>query len=136
MRNYYVYMITNTHNTVLYTGVSNDLERRLYEHRHKLTRGFSARYNLHKLVYAEATADVNAAISREKQIKGWVRARKNALVNESNPLWLDLSADWSSAGGDSSLRRRGILRCAQDDTLMLNDTLDLNDARDLSDTPF
>jgi len=107
MRNYYVYMITNTHNTVLYTGVSNDLERRLYEHRHKLTRGFSARYNLHKLVYVEVTADVGAAISREKQIKGWVRARKNALVNESNPLWLDLSADWSSAGGDSSLLPQG-----------------------------
>ena len=104
MKTYYVYMLTNTHNTALYTGVTNDLARRLYEHRHKLARGFSAKYNLHKLVYFETTEDVNAAISREKQIKGWLRTRKNALVNETNPLWLDLSAEWSSVGGDPSLR--------------------------------
>ncbi len=101
MKQYWVYMITNTHNTVLYTGVTNDLERRMYEHKNKITGEFSAKYNLHKLVYCESTNDINAAIAREKQIKGWLRRKKNALVQESNPVWLDLSAEW---GRDSSLR--------------------------------
>lgn len=87
-------MITNSRNTVLYTGVTNNLERRMYEHKNKLIRGFSERYKLHKLVYCEETNDINAAIAREKQIKGWLRSRKNALVNENNPAWDDLSAGW------------------------------------------
>ena len=94
MNHYWVYMITNSRNTVLYTGVTNNLERRMYEHKNKLIKGFSERYNLHKLVYCEATNDINAAIAREKQIKGWLRSRKNALVNENNPAWDDLSVGW------------------------------------------
>jgi putative endonuclease len=94
MKSYFVYMLTNTHNNVLYTGVTNNLERRIYEHKNKIIKGFSDKYNLSKLVYCEETGDVNAAIAREKQIKGWVRAKKNALINEMNPDWHDLSADW------------------------------------------
>ena len=94
MKNYYVYLLTNTHNTVLYTGVTNNIERRLYEHKNKLIKGFTEKYNLHKLVYVEETNDVNAAIAREKQIKGWVRVKKDALVINQNPKWLDLSAEW------------------------------------------
>ena len=88
---YFVYMITNMHNTTLYIGVTNNLERRLYEHKNHLVSGFSKQYNLHKLVYYEATTDVYSAIAREKQLKGWTRAKKNALIEKENPQWLDLS---------------------------------------------
>ena len=91
---YFVYMLTNTHNTTLYIGVTNNLERRLWEHRNGVVPGFSKQYNLHKLVYFEATTDVKSAISREKQLKGWTRAKKNALINQNNPLWQDLSNKW------------------------------------------
>ena len=91
---YYVYILTNTYNTVLYIGVTNNLERRLYEHKNKLAEGFTKKYNLHKLVYFDTTTDVRSAIEREKQLKGWARAKKNALIEEVNPDWLDLSADW------------------------------------------
>ena len=88
---YYVYMLTNWNNSVLYIGVTNDLERRLYEHQHKLIEGFTEKYNVDKLVYVETTGDVKAAIAREKQLKGWSRAKKNALVAGMNPEWKDLS---------------------------------------------
>ena len=88
---YYVYMLTNWDNSVLYIGVTNDLERRLYEHQHKLMEGFTEKYNVDKLVYVETTGDVKAAIAREKQLKGWSRAKKNALVASINPEWKDLS---------------------------------------------
>ena len=88
---YFVYMITNMHNTTLYIGVTNNLERRLYEHKNHLVSGFSKQYNLQKLVYYEATTDVYSAIAREKQLKGWTRAKKNALIEKENPQWLDLS---------------------------------------------
>lgn len=88
---YYVYLLTNKSNTVLYTGVTNNLERRLYEHKNNLADGFTKKYNVHKLVYFEFTPDVRSAIEREKQIKGWTRARKNALVEKENPDWADLS---------------------------------------------
>ena len=92
---YYVYILTNKYNTVVYTGVTNNLERRLYEHRSHLVDGFTKRYNLNKLVYFETTSDVDSAIEREKQIKGWKRDRKNALIESVNPQWNDLSADWN-----------------------------------------
>ena len=92
--NYYVYILTNWNNRVMYVGVTNDLERRLYEHRHRLADGFTKRYNVHKLVYFEQTGDVLAAIEREKQIKGWLRRKKNELVESENPLWEDLSERW------------------------------------------
>ena len=88
---YYVYILTNANNTVLYTGVTNDLVRRIYEHKHHLDKGsFTAQYNVEKLVYFEVTSDVEAAIAREKQIKGWNRKRKNKLVENKNPNWEEL----------------------------------------------
>ena len=93
-RQYYVYLITNQNNRVLYTGVTNDLPRRILEHRKKTVKGFTARYNVDKLVFFEVTSDVHAAIAREKQIKGWIRAKKNALVESINPTWRDLSRDF------------------------------------------
>ena len=92
----YVYILANDTNVCLYIGVTNDLERRLYEHRHALDpESFTAKYRVHKLVYYEDTPDPYAAISREKQLKGWNRQRKNALVASVNPEWRDLSADWN-----------------------------------------
>ena len=85
-----VYILTNKHDRVLYTGVTNDLKRRIYEHREGLVAGFSRRYNLHKLVYFEIASDAYSAISREKQIKAGSRARKLALINAVNPDWRDL----------------------------------------------
>ena len=91
---YYVYILTNKYNTVVYTGVTNNLERRLFEHKNHFVDSFSKKYNLNKLVYFETTNDVNSAIEREKQIKGWIRDRKNALIESVNPEWKDLSTDW------------------------------------------
>jgi len=88
---YYVYMLTNKNNNVLYTGVTNDLKRRLYEHKNKFVDGFTKKYNVYKLVYYEITNDVNSAIAREKQIKGWTRTKKNALVESKNSQWCDLT---------------------------------------------
>jgi putative endonuclease len=93
MKQYYVYIMTNRSGT-LYTGVTNDLARRVHEHKNKLIPGFTAKYNITKLVYYETTNDVRTAIAREKQIKGWLRAKKVALIESVNPSWDDLSADW------------------------------------------
>ena len=90
MNNYYVYILTNEHGNVMYIGVTNNLERRLFEHKNELVDGFTKRYHVHKLVYFEQTGDVNAAIAREKQLKGWTRSRKNELVETMNPEWADL----------------------------------------------
>ncbi len=87
---YYVYIITNKTNTVLYIGVTNNLERRMYEHRNMLVEGFSSKYKLSKLIYYEETKDVNEAILREKQLKGWSRAKKNNLIASLNPEWNEL----------------------------------------------
>ena len=78
----------------LYTGVTNNLERRLYEHKNKLVKGFTEKYNVNKLVYYDSTTDVEAAIAREKQIKGWTRHKKNGLIESINPQWNDLSENW------------------------------------------
>ena len=94
MKMYYVYMLTNKSDTVLYTGVTNNLERRLYEHKNKMIPGFTMKYNVSKLVYYDCTSDVYQAITREKQIKGWTREKKNQLVESVNPEWKDLSLDW------------------------------------------
>ena len=93
MKQYYVYIMTNRSRT-LYTGVTNNLERRVYEHKQKLVPGFTSTYNITRLVYFEMTTDVKAAISREKQIKGWLRSKKIGLVEVVNPEWKDLSAEW------------------------------------------
>lgn len=94
---YYVYMLTNKTNTVLYTGVTNNLERRLYEHKNKLIAGFTSKYNVNKLVYYSSTSDINDAIAFEKRIKGWRRSKKNVLVETQNPDWKDLSETWDSS---------------------------------------
>ena len=89
-RAYCVYIMTNAHNTVLYTGVSNDLARRVYEHRNGLGGIFTKKYNVVKLIYYEITDNVYAAIAREKQIKGGSRKKKEELINSMNPEWKDL----------------------------------------------
>ena len=91
---YYVYILSTWNNKVLYTGVTNNLERRLYEHKNGLMEGFTKKYHVHKLVYFDTSADINAAIAREKQIKGWTRAKKVTLIEERNPNWIDLSENW------------------------------------------
>ncbi len=88
---YFVYILTNARKNLIYVGVTNDLIRRVYEHKHHLAENsFTDRYNIDKLVYFEETSDVTAAIEREKQLKGWNRARKNRLVETKNPRWVDL----------------------------------------------
>ncbi len=88
---YYVYILANRHNTVLYTGVTGDLARRLHEHRTKPVKSFTARYNVDRLVYYEVAEDPTAAIMREKQIKAGSRRKKIGLVNSMNPAWRDLA---------------------------------------------
>ena len=87
---YYVYIMTNKRNSVLYTGVTNDLKKRVYEHRTKLIDGFTKKYNVSKLVYYEMFSDIYNAITREKQIKGGSRKRKIGLINSINSNWRDL----------------------------------------------
>ena len=93
-KTYYVYLLTNWNNKVMYVGVTSNLERRVYEHKNKLVEGFTQKYNVNKLVCFETTNDVLAAIEREKQIKKWRREKKNQLVNGVNPEWKDLSLEW------------------------------------------
>jgi putative endonuclease len=93
-RQYFVYMMTNPRKTVLYTGVTNSLERRVWQHKNHALPGFTKRYNCEWLVYHETYGEIDQAITREKQIKGMSRAKKNALVNALNPEWKDLAADW------------------------------------------
>jgi len=90
-KQYYIYILTNKSSKVIYIGVTNDLERRMFEHKNKLVEGFTKRYNLMKLVYYEVTEDVESAISREKQLKNWHRDWKINLINQFNPEWEDLS---------------------------------------------
>ena len=91
---YYLYIITNKKNGVLYIGVTNNLERRMLEHKNKLIKGFSSRYNLDKLVYLEVYQYVEDAIKREKNMKKWKREWKINLIVEANPDWDDISKDW------------------------------------------
>ena len=93
VKQYYVYILASRSRN-LYVGVTNELERRVYEHKQKLIPGFTTKYSIERLVYFEATEDVHSAISREKQIKGWLRSRKIALIESMNPTWDDLSASW------------------------------------------
>jgi putative endonuclease len=101
---YYVYILTNRSKT-LYTGVTNDLERRLFEHRHHLVRGFTAKYRVDRLVYFETTPNVLAAIAREKQIKGWTRRKKIALIESANAGWRDLCEEWNKCDSRTEILR-------------------------------
>jgi len=89
----WVYILTNHTNKVLYTGVTKDINRRTFEHRSKAVDGFAEKYNTYKVVYAEEASSAYDAISREKQIKGWSRAKKIALIESINPQWVDLLRD-------------------------------------------
>jgi putative endonuclease len=95
-KHYYVYIMTNRSQT-LYTGVTNDLQRCVYEHKNHLVAGFTSKYRVARLVYYEETSDVKTALAREKHIKGWVRAKKVALIESINPDWQDLSEQWQGA---------------------------------------
>ena len=93
MKQYYVYIMASLSKR-LYTGVTNHLERRVYEHKHKLVEGFTKRYHIGRLVYFETFREIGQAISREKEIKAWHREKKIALIESMNPAWKDLSAGW------------------------------------------
>ena len=95
---YHVYILANKTNSAVYIGVTNDLMRRIWEHRNDLIDGFTKQYHVHKLVYYESFSNVRDAIAREKQLKGWLRAKKNALIESINPAWADLAGDWFTAG--------------------------------------
>jgi putative endonuclease len=94
-REYFVYIMSNASRT-LYIGVTNNLERRVAQHKSKLVEGFTKKYNLIWLVYYAASNDVHEAIAQEKQIKGWIRSKKLALINQFNSTWKDLSMEWYS----------------------------------------
>ncbi|MBI2335268.1 MAG: GIY-YIG nuclease family protein [Deltaproteobacteria bacterium] len=107
--NYYVYIMTNINHSVLYTGVTNDITRRIYEHKNKtIPSSFTAKYNLTKLVYLEYFGDINEAISREKQIKGKSREKKILLIEVKNRGWQDLCEQWEMEDS-SSLPNAGTL---------------------------
>ena len=112
MKTYYVYLLTNWNNKVMYVGMTNNLERRIYEHKNKLINGFTKKYNINKLVYYEETSDVNSALSREKEIKKWRRETKDTLVLNINPEWKDLSDEWLQIPHNGSGYLRQISRPA------------------------
>ena len=106
MNSYFVYIMTNRSGT-LYIGVTSDLEKRVFEHKNKVVAGFTANYKIDRLVYFETTSDVLSAIGREKQLKGWLRARKVSLIKSINPCMEDLSRRWNQNLDPSSLRASG-----------------------------
>src|SRR3954452_21987532 len=93
-KQYFVYILTNRWHNVLYTGMTNSLERRIWEHKTHAIPGFTKKYNCDRLIYFEEYGEVTQAIAREKQIKPWNRAKKHALIAMTNPEWKDLAADW------------------------------------------
>jgi putative endonuclease len=108
-KTFYVYLMTNRSRVVLYTGITNSLVRRVWEHQNKTVEGFSKKYKVDRLVYFESFEDPRDAISREKEIKGWRRSKKNALVETLNPKWADLSSIlFQPARGPSSSPRLGM----------------------------
>ena len=115
MKTYYVYMMTNRSRVVLYTGVTNDLERRVWEHQNGEVRGFTKRYRVTLLIYLDDDfTNIQHAIAREKRIKGWTRAKKNALIETTNPSWTDLSRTLCSPSRDPSPSAR--LRMTNEET--------------------
>lgn len=94
MKTYFAYMLANKYNTVLYIGVTNNIRRRMYEHKMKISKGFTSKYNCSKLVWFEQFGNIRVAISKEKQLKNWKRDWKNTLIETSNPNWTDLAENW------------------------------------------
>ncbi len=92
---YYVYILSNRNNKVLYIGVTNNLERRIYEHKNNIVKGFTEKYNVDKLVYYEETNSIKDAIIREKQLKGWTRKKKNCLIESMNKERIDLASAYN-----------------------------------------
>ena len=90
----FVYILTNKNNTVIYTGVTSNLEQRVWQHKSRTIAGFTKKYNCDKLVWFQVAEEIESAIAREKQIKSWSRKKKEVIINELNPQWRDLSADW------------------------------------------
>ena len=108
-KTFYVYLMTNRSRVVLHTGITNDLMRRVWEHQNKAVKGFTKQYNVDRLVYFESFSDPRDAISREEEIKGWRRSKKNALVETLNPKWTDLSGMlFQHMRGPSSSSRLGM----------------------------
>jgi putative endonuclease len=103
-RSYWVYILTSKRNGTLYVGVTNSLERRIWEHKTRAIEGFTKQYSLDQLVHFEQFRDISQAIAREKVLKGWLRRRKLELIETSNPNWADLSSGWFENPLDSSLR--------------------------------
>jgi len=101
MNNYYVYIMASKRNGTIYTGITSNLYKRVYEHKNNIHEGFTSKYSVHILVYYEITSDVKSAIAREKVLKGWSRKKKIDLIESINPKWEDLSNGWKM---DSSLR--------------------------------
>lgn len=99
MNQYYIYIMSNKTGT-LYTGMTNELRRRVYQHKNKVVDSFTSKYDINRLVYFETFGDVHEAIAREKQIKGWTRRKKLALIESQNPTWRDLSDDWLKPDSD------------------------------------
>ena len=95
MKQFYVYIMTNKSKT-LYVGVTNNLQRRVYEHKNKMIKSFTSKYNISKVVYFKVFNDIESAIKREKQIKGWLRKKKIELIESMNPDWKDLSEEWGN----------------------------------------
>jgi putative endonuclease len=92
-KTYFVYILTNWNHKVMYIGITNNLHKRIYQHKNKLIEGFTKKYNVSKLVYYELTENVQSAIAREKQLKGWIRNKKNKLITTINPEWKDLGIE-------------------------------------------
>jgi putative endonuclease len=116
MQRYYVYIMASK-SRVLYVGITNDVRRRVWEHKKDANPGFTSNYRIHRLVYFESFKYVGNAIAREKRIKGWLREKKVALIRSVNPTWEDLSAAWFDAINlkpDVSASEKQVLRCAQD----------------------
>ena len=115
---YYVYILTNKTDKVMYVGVTNDLQRRIYEHKNDLVDGFTKRYRIHKLVHYEEYSDIKDAIEREKHLKGLLRIKKNTLVESTNPQWNDLSIVLFPGVFDRSDSHHEILCVAQNDSVV------------------
>ena len=106
-KTYYVYILASKRNGTLYIGITSDLEKRIYQHKNDLKKGFTSNYSVHMLVHFEETTDVQVALNREKQLKKWNRDWKLALIEKNNPHWEDLSADWFEKDKPGSPRARG-----------------------------